>query len=239
MPHAVSHSVDDFLESVAEAVAIVLVVSLLSLGLRTGMVVVISIPIVLAVTALCMHVFDIGLDKVSLGTLILALGLLVDDAIIAVEMMSVKLEQGWSRVRAAAFAYTSTAFPMLTGTLVTVSGFLPIALAKSSTGEYTRSIFEVSAIALMLSWLAAVVLIPLLGYHLLPEGAARRRPGRVVAPPAAAALACAAGAATAARAPRRRTQYLRHRVLPPLSRLGGLVHRAPISWCWDSRSACS
>ncbi|RQR51782.1 AcrB/AcrD/AcrF family protein [Burkholderia sp. Bp9126] len=169
MPHAVKHSVDDFVEAVGEAVAIVLVVSLVSLGLRTGMVVVITIPIVLAVTALCMHVFGIGLDKVSLGTLVLALGLLVDDAIIAVEMMAVKLEQGWSRTRAAAFAYTSTAFPMLTGTLVTVSGFLPIALAKSSTGEYTRSIFEVSAISLIVSWFAAVVLVPLLGYHMLPE----------------------------------------------------------------------
>ncbi|VWC62145.1 acriflavin resistance protein [Burkholderia lata] len=169
MPHAVEHSVDDFLEAVAEAVAIVLVVSLVSLGLRTGMVVVISIPVVLAVTALFMYLFDIGLHKVSLGTLVLALGLLVDDAIIAVEMMAVKLEQGYTRARAAAFAYTSTAFPMLTGTLVTVSGFLPIALAKSSTGEYTRSIFEVSAIALIASWFAAVVLIPLLGFHLLPE----------------------------------------------------------------------
>ncbi|MBP0588308.1 efflux RND transporter permease subunit [Paraburkholderia sp. LEh10] len=169
MPHAVKHSVDDFVEAVGEAVAIVLVVSLISLGLRTGMVVVITIPIVLAVTALCMHLFGIGLDKVSLGTLVLALGLLVDDAIIAVEMMAVKLEQGWSRMRAAAFAYTSTAFPMLTGTLVTVSGFLPIALAKSSTGEYTRSIFEVSAISLVVSWFAAVVLVPLLGFHLLPE----------------------------------------------------------------------
>jgi multidrug efflux pump len=169
MPRAVSHSVDDFLEAVGEAIAIVLIVSLVSLGLRTGMVVVISIPIVLAVTALVMYLFDIGLHKVSLGTLVLALGLLVDDAIIAVEMMAVKLEQGWKRTRAAAFAYTSTAFPMLTGTLVTVSGFLPIALAKSSTGEYTRSIFEVSAIALIASWFAAVVLIPLLGYHLLPE----------------------------------------------------------------------
>jgi len=169
MPHAVAKSVDDFLEAVAEAVAIVLVVSLVSLGLRTGMVVVISIPIVLAVTALFMDMLDIGLHKVSLGTLVLALGLLVDDAIIAVEMMAVKLEQGWNKRRAAAFAYTSTAFPMLTGTLVTVSGFLPIALAKSGTGEYTRSIFEVSAIALLLSWLAAVILIPLLGYHILKE----------------------------------------------------------------------
>jgi len=169
MPHAVEQSVSDFLEAVAEAIAIVLIVSLVSLGFRTGMVVVISIPIVLAVTALFMDQFGIGLNKVSLGTLVLALGLLVDDAIIAVEMMTVKLEQGWDRTRAAAFAYTSTAFPMLTGTLVTVSGFLPIALAKSGTGEYTRSIFEVSAIALILSWLAAVVLIPLLGFRILKE----------------------------------------------------------------------
>lgn len=169
MPDTVKNSVNEFLRAVAEAVAIVLIVSLISLGWRTGMVVVISIPVVLAVTALCMHLLGIGLDKVSLGTLVLALGLLVDDAIIAVEMMAVKLEQGWSKARAAAFAYTSAAFPMLTGTLVTVAGFLPIALAQSSTGEYTRSIFEVSAIALVASWFAAVVLVPVLGYHLLPE----------------------------------------------------------------------
>lgn len=168
-PQAVSRSVDDFVEAVAEAIGIVLLVSLVSLGVRTGMVVVISIPVVLAVTSLFMYLFDIGLHKVSLGTLVLALGLLVDDAIIAVEMMAVKLEQGWNRTRAAAYAYTSTAFPMLTGTLVTVSGFLPIVLARSSTGEYTRSIFQVSAIALIASWFAAVVLIPLLGYRLLPE----------------------------------------------------------------------
>jgi multidrug efflux pump len=169
MPHAVSRSISDFVEAVAEAIGIVLIVSLISLGARTGMVVVISIPLVLAATSLCMYLFGIGLHKVSLGTLVLALGLLVDDAIIAVEMMAVKLEQGFDRVRAAAFAYTSTAFPMLTGTLVTVAGFLPIALAKSATGEYTRSIFEVSAIALLLSWLAAVVVIPLLGFHILSE----------------------------------------------------------------------
>jgi multidrug efflux pump len=174
MPHAVGRSIDDFVEAVAEAIAIVLVVSLISLGFRTGMVVVISIPLVLAATTLCMYLFHIGLHKVSLGTLILALGLLVDDAIIAVETMAVKLEQGFDRLHAAAFAYTSTAFPMLTGTLVTVSGFLPIALAKSATGEYTRSIFEVSAIALLLSWLAAVVVIPLLGYHILSEHPTRR-----------------------------------------------------------------
>jgi multidrug efflux pump subunit AcrB len=174
MPRAVRLSIDDFVEAVAEAIGIVLVVSLISLGFRTGMVVVISIPLVLAATTLCMYLFHIGLHKISLGTLILALGLLVDDAIIAVETMAVKLEQGFDRVQAAAFAYTSTAFPMLTGTLVTVSGFLPIALAKSATGEYTRSIFEVSAIALLLSWLAAVVVIPLLGYRILSEHPTRR-----------------------------------------------------------------
>ncbi len=174
MPEAVGHSIDDFIEAVAEAIGIVLIVSLLSLGFRTGMVVVISIPLVLAATVLGMDMFHIGLHKVSLGTLILALGLLVDDAIIAVETMAVKLEQGYDRMHAAAFAYTSTAFPMLTGTLVTVSGFLPIALAKSATGEYTRSIFEVSAIALLLSWLAAVIVIPLLGYRILSEHPTRR-----------------------------------------------------------------
>src|SRR5581483_6299825 len=134
MPTAVRHSVNDFIEAVAEAIGIVLIVSLISLGVRTGMVVVISIPLVLAATVLFMYLFGIGLHKVSLGTLILALGLLVDDAIIAVETMAVKLEQGFDRLRAAAFAYSSTAFPMLTGTLVTVSGFLPIALARSQVG---------------------------------------------------------------------------------------------------------
>src|ERR1700732_1270780 len=117
---------------------------------------------------------SVGRHKVSLGTFILALGLLVDDAIIAVETMAVKIEQGFGRLRAAAFAYSSTAFPMLTGTLVTVSGFLPIALAKSATGEYTRSIFQVSAITLLLSWLAAVIVIPLLGYRLLSPHPTRR-----------------------------------------------------------------
>lgn len=170
MPDAVNRSIDEFLRSVAEAVAIVLLVSLLSLGVRTGTVVVITIPLVLAATALGMWLFDIGLHKVSLGTLILSLGLLVDDAIIAVEMMAVKLEQGYDRFQAAGFAYTSTAFPMLTGTLITVAGFLPIAMAKSATGEYTRSIFQVSAIALLASWIAAVIVVPYLGYKLIPAG---------------------------------------------------------------------
>ena len=169
MPRAVQRSINQFLRSLTEAVLIVLAVSLVSLGLRTGLVVAISIPLVLAVTFFFMWLFDIGLHKISLGALILSLGLLVDDAIIAVEMMAIKLEQGFDRFRAASFAYTSTAFPMLTGTLVTVAGFLPIATARSGTGEYTRSIFQVSAIALIASWVVAVVVIPYLGYRLLPD----------------------------------------------------------------------
>lgn len=168
-PKIVANSVHDFVKSLVEALVIVLGVSLLSLGLRTGIVVAISIPVVMAATFLTMHYFNIGLHKISLGALILALGLLVDDAIIAVEMMSSKMEQGWDRIRSASFAYNSTAMPMLTGTLVTVAGFLPIATAVSSTGEYTRSIFQVSAIALIISWVAAVVFVPYLGYHLLPD----------------------------------------------------------------------
>ncbi len=168
-PKIVAHSVNDFVKSLIEALVIVLSVSLLSLGWRSGMVVAISIPVVLASTFLVMYLNGIGLHKISLGALILALGLLVDDAIIAVEMMSSKMEQGWSRVKAASFAYSSTAMPMLTGTLVTVAGFLPIATASSATGEYTRSIFQVSAIALIISWFAAVLLVPFLGYHLLPN----------------------------------------------------------------------
>lgn len=168
-PKIVANSVNDFAKSLVEALVIVLSVSLLSLGLRSGIVVAITIPIVLSATFLIMNIFDIGLHKISLGALILALGLLVDDAIIAVEMMSSKMEQGWSRMKAASFAYTSTSMPMLTGTLVTVAGFLPIATAASSTGEYTRSIFQVSAIALIISWFAAVICVPYLGYHLLPN----------------------------------------------------------------------
>ncbi len=176
MPRAVQRSVNQFLRSLTEAILIVLAVSLVSLGLRTGLVVVVSIPLVLAVTFAFMAWFDIGLHKISLGALILSLGLLVDDAIIAVEMMAVKMEQGFDRFRAASFAYTSTAFPMLTGTLITVAGFLPIAMAKSSTGEYTRSIFQVSAIALLASWVIAVIAIPYLGYRMLPDRAQQHAP---------------------------------------------------------------
>ena len=168
-PRAVRASVREFVRSLAEAVIIVLAVTFFSLGVRTGLVVALSIPLVLALTFFFMYLFDVGLHKISLGALVLGLGLLVDDAIIAVEMMAIKMEQGWDRVRAASFAYTSTAFPMLTGTLVTVAGFLPIATARSGTGEYTRSIFQVTSLALIISWFAAVIFIPYLGYHLLPD----------------------------------------------------------------------
>ncbi len=177
-PRAVRDSIAEFTRAVAEAVIIVLAVSFVSLGTRSGMVVALSIPLVLAATFLCMYLLGVGLHKISLGSLILALGLLVDDAIIAVEMMAVKIEEGYDRARAAAFAYTSTAFPMLTGTLVTAAGFLPIATAQSSTGEYTRSIFQVVTIALVISWVAAVIVIPYLGYRLLPARHAAPPAGR-------------------------------------------------------------
>ncbi len=140
-----------------------------SLGFRTGLVVALSIPLVLAMTFALMNYFGIGLHKISLGALVLALGLMVDDAIIAVEMMAIKMEQGMGRFKAASFAWTSTAFPMLTGTLITAAGFLPIAMAESSVGEYTRSIFQVVGIALIVSWIAAVVFVPYLGDKLLPD----------------------------------------------------------------------
>ncbi|WP_301271266.1 efflux RND transporter permease subunit [Lysobacter soli] len=168
-PAAVTESVGEFVRVLSEAVAIVLLVSFFSLGLRTGFVVALSIPLVLAMTFAVMDLFGVGLHKISLGALVLALGLLVDDAIIAVEMMAIKMEQGFSRLKAAAFAWDSTAFPMLTGTLITAAGFLPIATAKSSTGEYTRSLFEVVTIALLVSWIAAVAFIPYLGDKLLPD----------------------------------------------------------------------
>jgi multidrug efflux pump len=178
-PDAVKRSVQAFVQSLAEAVIVVLLVTFISLGIRTGMVVAISIPLVLAATFLAMDLLNVGLHKVSLGALVLALGLLVDDAIIAVEMMWVKMEQGWERTRAASFAYTSTAGPMLSGTLVTVAGFIPIALAKSSTGEYAFAFFQINVVALLISWLAAVIAIPWLGYRLLPDPRAARQPGRL------------------------------------------------------------
>jgi len=176
-PKSVQSSVGEFVHVLIEAVVIVLAVSFLSLGLHTkprlridvwpGLVVGLTIPLVLAVTFLFMNIFDIGLHKISLGALIIALGLLVDDAIIAVEMMVRKLEEGFSKMEAATFAYSSTAMPMLTGTLITATGFLPVGLARSTVGEYTFGIFAVTALALVLSWFAAVVFVPYLGFLLL------------------------------------------------------------------------
>lgn len=183
-PSAVSTSVNEFIKVLIEAVVIVLAVSFLALGLhkrpgtqtlwrrwtldiRPGLVVGITIPLVLAVTFLAMHYFGIGLHKISLGSLIIALGLLVDDAIIAVEMMVRKMEEGHDKVKAATFAYELTAMPMLTGTLITAAGFLPIGMAKSMTGEYTFAIFAVTVVALLVSWVASVYFVPYLGAWLL------------------------------------------------------------------------
>ncbi len=166
-PEVVKGSISLFQESLAEAILIVLAVSFLSLGLRTGTVVALSIPLVLAITFFAMKLFGIDLQRISLGALVIALGLLVDDAIIAVEMMVVKMEQGWDRFQAATFAYTSTAFPMLTGTLVTAAAFTPVGFSKSAASEYTFSIFAVVTIALLVSWLVAVLFTPYLGYKLL------------------------------------------------------------------------
>jgi multidrug efflux pump len=177
-PKVVSRSISEFMRTLGEAIVIVLAVSFLSLGLRTGVVVALSIPLVLASTFLLMYVFNIDLQRISLGALIIALGLLVDDAIISVEMMAIKMEQGWDRVRAGSYAYTSTAASMLTGTLVTAAGFLPVGLAKSAAGEYTFSIFAVVTIALLVSWVVAVVFTPYLGFKLLPGHSAQRTPVR-------------------------------------------------------------
>jgi len=178
-PVSVATSVNEFVHVLIEAVAIVLAVSFIALGLhkggrfgwyidiRPGLVVAITIPLVLAVTFLAMNYFNIGLHKVSLGSLIIALGLLVDDAIIAVEMMVRKMEEGYDKTRAATFAYDVTAKPMLTGTLITAAGFLPIGIAKSVTGEYTFAIFAVTVIALVLSWIVSVYFVPYLGTLLL------------------------------------------------------------------------
>ena len=183
-PRAVASSVNEFIMVLIEAVVIVLAVSFLALGLhkrsgdnpwyrrwyidpRPGLVVGITIPLVLAVTFLAMWYWDIGLHKISLGSLIIALGLLVDDAIIAVEMMVRKMEEGYDKVRSATFAYEITAIPMLTGTLITAAGFLPIGIARSMTGEYTFAIFAVTVIALVLSWIVSVYFVPYLGTLLL------------------------------------------------------------------------
>ncbi|WP_280151363.1 efflux RND transporter permease subunit [Piscinibacter sp. XHJ-5] len=168
-PRVVKESVREFKKSLLEAVVIVLAVSFVSLGLRTGLVVALCIPLVLALTFLAMYLLDIELQRISLGALIIALGLLVDDAIIAVEMMALKLEQGWDKFRAATYAYTATAFPMLTGTLITAAGFLPVGFAKSGSGEYVFSLFQVVGLSLILSWVVAVIFTPYIGYRLLRE----------------------------------------------------------------------
>jgi multidrug efflux pump subunit AcrB len=165
--HVVSKSVHEFLEALAEAVGIVLIVSLLALGWRAGLVVALTIPLVLTATFFVMSMMGIDLHRISLGALIIALGLLVDDAMIAVEMMDRKLEEGFDKLSAATFAYTSTAFPMLTGTLITVAGFIPVGFAQSQAGEYVSMLFWVTGISLMLSWLAAVYFTPWIGYKLL------------------------------------------------------------------------
>lgn len=166
-PHVVEESVSEFLRAFFEALAIVLAVSFLSLGFRTGIVVALSVPLVLAICFVTMNIMGMNFDRITLGALIIALGLLVDDAIIAVEMMIVKMEEGMDRAKAATFAWDSTAFPMLTGTLITAAGFLPVGFARSSAGEYAGNIFWVVVIALISSWFVAVVFTPLLGYSIL------------------------------------------------------------------------
>ena len=168
-PEVVADSVFEFVRSFVEALVIVLAVSFLSLGWRTGIVVALAVPLVLAMVMVVMNMLGISLERISLGALIIALGLLVDDAIISVEMMVVKMEQGFDRIKAATFAWTATAFPMLTGTLVTAAGFLPVGFAKSVSGEYAGGIFWVVAIALLCSWFVAVVFTPYLGLKLLPD----------------------------------------------------------------------
>ena len=170
-PQVVKKAVGEFMRSFLEAVAIVLLVSFVSLGLRAGMVVAVTIPLVVAATFWLMHIFKIDLHRISTGALIIALGLLVDDAMIVVEMMVRKLEEGYDRLRAATFAYSATVFPMLAGTLVTISGFLPIGTAKSATGEYTFAMFSVVGLALITSWVAAIFVTPLAGFHLLKSHA--------------------------------------------------------------------
>ena len=167
-PQVVSHSIHGFTKALYEAIAIVLAVSFISLGLRAGLVVAFAIPLVLAIVFLVMSMMDTSLQRISLGALIISLGLLVDDAMITVEMMIAKIEEGLDKVKSASFAYTSVAFPMLTGTLVTAFGFLPIGFARSGVGQYCYSLFLVILIALLVSWIVAVVFTPLIGVALLP-----------------------------------------------------------------------
>ena len=166
-PQVVKESIDDFINTLREAIIIVLFVSFLSLGVRTGFVVALCIPLVISGVFLAMEMVGIDLHKVSLGALIISLGLLVDDAIIAVEMMAVKLEEGYDRFKAACYAYTATALPMLTGTLITCAGFIPVGFSKGMAAEFTSALFPVIAIALIISWIVSVMVAPLLGYKLI------------------------------------------------------------------------
>jgi multidrug efflux pump len=176
-PQVVEEAVGEFIKTLIEAIAIVLGVSFLSLGWRPGIVVAVAIPLVLAVTFVVMKTTGVSLQRISLGALIIGLGLLVDDAMIAVEMMVTKLEEGCDKVTAASFAYTSTAFPMLTGTLVTIAGFVPVGFAASSAGEYCFTLFSVVAIALTASWVVAVIFTPLTGVFILPDKLKAHRHG--------------------------------------------------------------
>ena len=168
-PAVVKSSIGEFTSSLAEAVIIVLIVSFISLGFRSGIVVALCIPLVIAATFIFMDIFSINLHKISLGALIISLGLLVDDAIIAIEMMIVKLEQGWNRFDAACHAYTVTSFPMLTGTLITCAGFIPVGFSKGSASEFVGSLFSVITISLVISWFVSVLVAPMFGYKLIPD----------------------------------------------------------------------
>ena len=168
-PEVVREAIGEFTKALFEAIVIVLAVSFLSLGFRAGLVVALSIPLVLAIVFMAMEAMGISLQRISLGALIIALGLLVDDAMITIEMMISKIEEGMEKIKAATFAYTSTAFPMLTGTLITILGFLPIGFADNNTGQYTFSLFAVIAVALVASWFVAVIFAPVIGLSLLPS----------------------------------------------------------------------
>ena len=200
-PTVVSESIWEFERSLMEALAIVLAVCLLSLGWRTGIVVGLSVPIVLGVVALVMLAMGWNLERVSLGSLIIALGLLVDDGIIAVEMMVVKMEEGWDRVKAAAFSYAATAMPRLTGALITVAAFMPIGFSKSTTGEYAGGIFWIVGTAVLFSWVVSGIITPYLAVNMLPKDFGKHHHG---------------------------ARPVRHAVLPQAARLDRPRHRAAL-----------
>ncbi len=168
-PEVVREAIGEFMKALGEALLIVLVVSFVSIGWRSGLVIAIAIPLVLAATFAVMYELGLDLQRISLGALIIALGLLVDDAMIVVELMERKLEEGLDKLDAASFAYSSTAFPMLTGTLITTAGFIPVGFAESTAGEYVRSLFYVVGISLVISWFVAVYFTPWLGYMILKQ----------------------------------------------------------------------